>query len=89
MQITRRHWRYWRINLRLTAVLLAVWAVVTFVPIYWAQELNRIEFMGWPLGFYIGAQGALVVYLALVWFYAFIMDRLDRELAVGEGSESS
>lgn len=87
MRIARRNRQYWRQNLILTAALLAVWAVVTFVPIYWAQELNRIDFFGWPLAFYIGAQGALVVYVAVVWFYARVMDRLDRRFGVREAEE--
>jgi putative solute:sodium symporter small subunit len=87
--MTRRHRQYWRSNLRLTAGLLAVWAIVTFVPIYWARDFNRIDFLGWPLAFYIGAQGALIVYLVLVWVYAKVMDRLDRGLATDHPEDAT
>ena len=76
---------YWRYNLALTSALLCLWVVVTFVPIYWARDLNRISLFGWPLAFYMGAQGALIVYLLIVWGYAKIMDRLDRRFGVEEG----
>jgi len=48
MQLSERHQEYWRKNLRLTAVLLAVWFVVTFVVIYFAPQLNNIVIMGFP-----------------------------------------
>ena len=51
MQLSERHQEYWRKNLRLTAVLLAIWFVVTFVMIYFAPQLNEIVIMGFPLAF--------------------------------------
>ncbi|MFZ5511393.1 MAG: DUF4212 domain-containing protein [Pseudomonadota bacterium] len=84
MQLTEKHREYWRRNLRVTAVLLLVWALVTFVPIYYAKAFNEINFFGWPLGFYMGAQGSLIVYVFLIWLYARIMDKLDREYGVHE-----
>ena|SRR2546421_11751865 len=75
--------RYWRRNLRLTAALLAVWFVVTFVIGWYARELD-FSFFGWPFSFWVAAQGALIVYVAIVWFYARRMERLDRECGVAE-----
>ena len=71
--------RYWGRNLRLTGVLLLAWFVFTFVTGYFARELATITFFGWPLSFYMGAQGSLIVYVAIVWFYARSMKRLDAE----------
>lgn len=78
---------YWRRTLGVTTALLAVWFVVTFVASYFARELNAFSFLGFPLGFYMGAQGALIVYLLIVGFYAWYMNRLDDELGVREGEE--
>jgi putative solute:sodium symporter small subunit len=75
--------QYWRRNLRITAVLLAVWFIVTFVVAYFARDL-RFDFFGWPFSFWVAAQGALVVYVLVVWCYARCMDRLDREHDVAE-----
>ena len=74
---TRR--RYWRRNLRLITLLLTIWFGVSFVLIWFARELS-FDFFGWPFSFYMAAQGALLVYLALVVFYAWSMNRLEREL---------
>ncbi|WP_374339857.1 DUF4212 domain-containing protein [Methyloversatilis sp.] len=84
MQLSERHLEYWRRNLRITALLLAIWFLVTFPPIYFAQDLSGITFFGWPLSFYMGAQGALVVYVIIIGFYARAMNRLDREYGVQE-----
>ncbi|ENO89462.1 hypothetical protein C666_06065 [Thauera linaloolentis 47Lol = DSM 12138] len=75
---------YWRRNLVLTLGLLSVWFVVTFVAGYFADELNTISFLGFPLGFYILAQGSLVVYLAIITVYVVVMGRLDRRYGVDE-----
>ncbi len=83
MRLTERHREYWRRNLITTAVLLAVWFVVTFVVSWFADDLNKISFVG-PLGFYMGAQGALIVYVAIIWFYAIYMNRLDQDYGVHE-----
>jgi putative solute:sodium symporter small subunit len=84
MTAEERRREYWRKTRGLTAVLLAAWFVVTFVPAWWAKELNRFSLFGWPLAFYVGAQGALIVYLVIVWVYARAMDNLDRRYDVDE-----
>lgn len=87
MQLTEKHREYWRRNLNLTGVLLAIWFVVTFVASFFARELNEITILGFPLGFYMGAQGALIVYVLVIWFYARSMNKLDREYGVHEGED--
>jgi putative solute:sodium symporter small subunit len=87
MQLTQRHQEYWHKNLTVTAILLAIWFVVTFVISYFARELNQITFLGFPLAFYMGAQGALIIYVAIIWYYAHYMNKLDLEYDVHEGEE--
>ena len=84
MQLSQKHVAYWQKNLRMTAILLAIWFVVTFVASWYARELNEITFIG-PLGFYMGAQGSLVIYVLIIWFYASYMGKLDIEHGVDEG----
>ena len=87
MRLTKKHHQYWHKNLSITAVLLALWFLVTFVASYFAGALNGVVVLGFPLGFYLGAQGSLVVYLLIVWFYVRYMNRLDRRYGVDEGSD--
>ncbi|HSX65786.1 MAG TPA: DUF4212 domain-containing protein [Pseudoxanthomonas sp.] len=79
-----RRVEYWRRTLRLTVVLLAIWFVVTYVVAWFAVPLNEFTFLGFPLAFYMGAQGSLIVYVGLIVFYAWYMNRLDREFGVAE-----
>jgi putative solute:sodium symporter small subunit len=82
---TAKQNEYWRRNLRLTAVLLGIWFVATFVVIYFARELNGIVIMGFPFAFFMGAQGSLIIYVLIIWFYARRMNQLDQEYGVHEG----
>ena len=87
MQLTERHKEYWRRNMRITAILLAIWFVVTYVVGFFARELAQITFFGWSLSFYMGAQGALIIYVAIIVYYAVYMNNLDKEYGVHEGEE--
>jgi putative solute:sodium symporter small subunit len=87
MQLTKQHKEYWDKNLRLTAVLLAIWFVVTFVMAWYARPLAEINFFGWPFSFYMAAQGSLIVYVVLIYVYAKRMRKLDLEYNVEEGDE--
>ena len=85
-QISERHREYWSRNLRITSVLLAIWFVVTFVVSWFARELNQITIIG-PVGFYMGAQGALITYVVIIWYYARTMNNMDKEYGVHEGED--
>jgi putative solute:sodium symporter small subunit len=86
MQLTDKHRDYWHKNLRITGILLVIWFVVTFVIGYFARDLS-FNFFGWPFSVWVGGQGALVVYVALIAYYAHYMNKLDVEYGVEEGEE--
>ena len=85
MQLTERHKEYWRRNMRMTAILLAIWFVVTYVVGWYARELNELVIFGFPFGFYMGAQGSLIIYVIMIFYYAIRMNKLDKEYDVAEG----
>jgi putative solute:sodium symporter small subunit len=86
MQLTESHREYWRKNLRITGILLAIWFVITFVVSYYARELS-FNFFGWPFSFWMGAQGALVIYILIIGYYAWYMGKLDIEYGVEESED--
>lgn len=86
MQVTDNHRRYWSKTLTITAVLLGIWFVVTFVVSYFARDLS-FNFFGWPFSFWMGAQGSLIIYVVIIWFYARYMNNLDNEHDVAEAEE--
>lgn len=69
---------YWRRTRRITVGLLLAWGVVAFGPVFFARELT-VEVFGWPLGFWLASQGALLGFCAIVILYARWMNRLEAE----------
>ena len=85
MQLSQRHEEYWRKNLVVTAILLGIWFIATFIVGWNARALNEITILGFPLGFYMSAQGSLIIYLVIIGVYALYMKKLDKEYNVDEG----
>jgi putative solute:sodium symporter small subunit len=71
--------RHWQRTARLSTLLLLAWLVTTFCSAFFARELAGLTLFGWPLSFYLAAQGAALIYLAIVAVYALAMRRLDRD----------
>ena len=86
MQLIESHKQYWSKNLRITAILLFIWFFVTFVVGFYARDLN-FNFFGWPFSFWVGAQGALVIYVLIIAYYAHYMNNLDKEYDCAEVEE--
>jgi cation/acetate symporter len=61
----------------LSPVLLTIWALSTFISIFWARDLEQI-FFGWPFNFWLGAHGLVILYIFIVVFYAWRMNKLDN-----------
>ncbi|HXZ08530.1 MAG TPA: DUF4212 domain-containing protein [Paraburkholderia sp.] len=78
--MARAHRRYWRFNLGLIAVLMAIGFVISFVVPLVAHDLSTVRFAGFGLPFYMGAQGAILIYVALIVVYIVLMQRADRIL---------
>ncbi|UCV05418.1 DUF4212 domain-containing protein [Dechloromonas denitrificans] len=75
---------YWRKTRALTIVLFLLWVVVTFLGGWFARELNEMVIFGFPFGFYMGAQGLLFFFLAIIWFYNYRMRKLDAEFNIDD-----
>ena len=74
----KAHWARAR---RLTALLLLLWFGTTFGTVFYARQLGALTLFGWPLSFYLAAQGASLIYLAILGVYAVAMGRIDRRFA--------
>ncbi|MFN4320052.1 MAG: DUF4212 domain-containing protein [Aquificaceae bacterium] len=75
---------YWRENRNLMLLVLLIWALVSYGAALISGILNKIVIFGFPLGYYMGSQGALVVFLLLIIFYAKKMDNIDKKYGVEE-----
>lgn len=77
--------RYWKANIRIVIGSLVIWFIVSYgAGIIFADALNAIQIGGFPLGFWFAQQGSILIFLILIAFYAWRMNRLDREHDVDE-----
>jgi putative solute:sodium symporter small subunit len=76
---------YWKANLRLVAICLAIWFVVSYLfGIILVDQLNAFSIGGYKLGFWFAQQGSLFIFVLLIFFYAARMNKLDRKFDVHE-----
>jgi putative solute:sodium symporter small subunit len=76
---------YWKYNIRLTTILLVIWFVVTYLfGGLWAETLNNIVILGFPLGYYMAAQGSLAIFVIEIAVYAKLMNALDLKYGIRE-----
>ncbi len=83
-------WRrlYWKKNVRVLVVLLAVWAIVSLgFSVLFIEQLNAIEILGFPLGLWFAQQGSIYTFVILILIYALWMDRIDKEFGVEERND--
>lgn len=69
---------YWPRVRHITGALLLVWLLVTILGPWFARDLAKLHWFGFPLSFWVASQGALLVYLAIIIVYAVLMERLER-----------
>jgi len=80
---------YWQANMRLIALCLSIWFVVSFLfGIIMVDVLNSVSIGGYKLGFWFANQGSIYVFVALIFFYAKRMEKLDREHDVHEDKDN-
>ena len=83
-----KHASYWSANLRLMALCLTIWFVVSYLfGIILVEQLNTIQIGGYKLGFWFAQQGSIYVFVALIFFYANRVGKLDREHGVHEDDD--
>jgi putative solute:sodium symporter small subunit len=76
---------YWKKNLTYLAILLSIWFLVSFVfGILLVDQLNQIRIGGFGLGFWFAQQGAIYVFVILIFVYVWLMNRLDKEYDVDD-----
>ena len=85
MSPQRSRQTYWKKNLRLVAGCLAAWFVVSYgFGILLVEPLNAYSIGGYKLGFWFAQQGSIYAFVAIIFFYAWRMNRLDRQFDVHE-----
>ena len=78
----KRHWERTR---NLTYIILVLWFIFSFVVHWFAPALNKINFIGFPLGYYFAAQGSLAIFVVLIFYQNWKQDQIDDAAGVGHG----
>lgn len=75
---------YWGKTSKLMILMMSLWVFFGFIVHMFVGPLNSIKILGFPLGFYMAAQGSLIVFVAMLFWFAKAQDRIDRECGVAE-----
>lgn len=75
---------YWDRTSKLMYTILALWFIFSFVVHLFAAPLNNIRIFGFPMGFYMAAQGSLIVFVFLCWWNAKAQNKIDEEFGVAD-----
>ncbi len=75
---------YWKENKILMYLIMLVWFTVSYVAAIFASSLNNITILGFPFGYYMGAQGSIVTFVILNYFYSMKMNELDKKHGLEE-----
>ena len=83
-EVRERHWAKTR---KLTIIVLVIWFIFAFVVHWFADALNSMTFIGFPLGFYMAAQGALIAFVVLIFWFNYAQGKIDEEFGVAEDDQ--
>ena len=75
---------HWNRTRNLMIVHMVIWFIFSFVVHWFAPQLNKVSMFGWPLGFYMAAQGSLIVFVVMLFVFAKQQDNIDRQHGVAE-----
>jgi putative solute:sodium symporter small subunit len=75
---------YWAKTSRLMVIMMGLWIFFSFVIHMFVTPLNSIKIAGFPLGFYMASQGSLIIFVAMLFWFAKAQDNIDRDCGVAE-----
>ncbi len=76
--------RHWSATKMLMFFMLFLWLVFSFGVHFFVKDLNTIQFLGFPLGFYMAAQGSLIIFVLMLFWFAYAQDGIDRKYGAAE-----
>ena len=86
--LQKRRQAYWRANIRILAILLSIWFIVSFgFGILFVDQLNQIKLGGFKLGFWMAQQGSIYAFVVLIFVYVRLMNKLDQKFSFDEKND--
>jgi putative solute:sodium symporter small subunit len=75
---------YWQKTKGLMVTCMVIWFIFSFGIHFFVESLNTISILGFPLGFYMAAQGSLIIFVVLIFWFAKRQNDIDAEFGVDE-----
>ena len=79
--------RHWEKTKGLMIITLAIWFVFSIVIFMFGESLNNSSFLGYPLAYYMCAQGSIVIFVVLIFWFANRQEKIDEEFGFAERGE--
>ena len=84
MSDTSQRINHWRRTKRLMIITLTLWFIFSFVVHWFANTLNAVSFLGFPLGYYMSVQGSEIIFVVILFWFAWAQHKIDRETGFDE-----
>lgn len=84
---TQQREAHWKKTRSLMIIHLSIWFVFAYLVHWFANDLNSISFMDFPLGYYMAAQGSLFAFVIQLFIFVKQQDKIDREFGMAEEDE--
>lgn len=85
MKTSDKNKEYWKKNLQYLSILLSIWFVTSFLcSIVFVEQLDKIRFGGFRLGFYFAQQASIWIFVELIFVYAWLMNRLEKKYSTDD-----
>ncbi|HYF55251.1 MAG TPA: DUF4212 domain-containing protein [Salinarimonas sp.] len=75
---------HWADTQRLTYIMVGLWLFFSFIVHMFGAALNKVVILGFPLGFYMAAQGSLIAFVIMLFWFAGAQDKVDRKYGFAE-----
>ncbi len=79
-----RRVEHWQRTKTLMIITLSIWFIFSFVVHWFANSLNAVTFFGWPLGFYMAAQGSEIIFVVTLFWFARAQHKIDTDCGLAE-----
>ena len=90
MESSEKNKAYWRKNLQYLTILLGIWFITSYLcSVVFVEQLDKIRIGGCPLGFYFAQQASIWIFVALIFVYAWLMNRLESKYSQREDTEDT
>ena len=84
MPDTSQRINHWRRTKRLMIITLTLWFIFSFVVHWFASALNAVSFLNFPLGYYMSVQGSEIIFVVILFWFAWAQHKIDRETGFDE-----